>query len=165
MLGGVGFLLLAARLVAALAGWSMPPITAISAAQGEFLASVALVIAIVALAALISMVPMQQERLLWLRGEHGGVLVPLAALERLATAEALQHADVVKAEARLTELDGAPAGQVKVYARPLADSASVSGDVQVRVRRELHKVLGREARAVEVRITVLRVEQLKRYLP
>ncbi len=165
VLGGVAALLLAARLVAALAGWEIAGLSSLSAIEGEFLAAAVLFILIIVLAALISMIPAQEQRSLWLGGEHGGVLVPLAALQRLAEAEALRHPDVVRAEARLRERDGAPAGRLTVYARPLADVTRVSGDVQARVRAELDHAIGRDTTAVDVRTTVLRVNQLTRYLP
>jgi hypothetical protein len=72
---------------------------------------------------------------------------------------------VVRAEARLRERDGAPHGSVRLYARPLVDAARVRGEVEAQVRTAIDKVTGRETTRVAVKPTVLRVGQLKRYLP
>jgi hypothetical protein len=165
VLGGVGALLVAARLVAALAGWGLPTPAAVTAAEGGILAACGLLILILVIAALLSSLPVQRQSALRLSGDHGGVVVPLAALRSLVEGAALRHPDVVRAEARLREHDGAPVGSVKLFARPFVDAARLRDDVQARAGAELGRVLGREAAVVKVHATVLRVDQLKRYLP
>ncbi len=157
--------ILAGRLLAALLGWEIAHLAALSTLSGELLAALLLAVAILVLAALVAMIPGQRQRSLWVRGEGGGVLVSLAALQRLAEAAALENPDIVRVEARLRERDGAPTGSLRLYARPLADAGRVGSDVKTRVQREIDLVVGRRVTDVEVTPTVLRVSQLARYLP
>lgn len=163
--GGVVSLLLAGRLLAALLGWEIVPLAALSTLSGELLAALLLTVAILALAALVAMIPSQRQRVLWVPGERGGVCVPLAALQRLAEGAALKHPDVVRADVRLRERDGAPVGSLRLYARPLADAGRVAADVKARAQREIDLVIGRAVADLEVDPKVLRVNQLVRYLP
>lgn len=165
IIGGVLAVLVVVRLGAAVFGWDIASLDSMTASLGHVARAVLLGLAFAVLAVLVMAVPRQGERSLWLRGERGGVLVPLAALQRLAEATALRHPEVVRAEVRLRERDGAPHGSVRLYARPLADVARVRGDIDVEVRAAIDLVIGREATQLDVKPTVLRVRQLKRYLP
>jgi hypothetical protein len=166
LVGGIFVLVLAASLGAAALRRDLAPVDLVMSRGGHALWAVLLCAALVILAGLVLItVPRQRERVLWLRAEHGGVLVSLAALQRIAEAAALRHPEVVRAEARLRERDGAPYGSVRLYARPLVDAARVGGDVETQVRAAIDLVIGREATRVAVKPTVLRVRQLKRYLP
>jgi hypothetical protein len=161
----VAALVIAGRLLAALVGVEIAPLAALSTLSGELIASLLLAVAILVLAALVSMIPGEARRTLWVNGERGGVLVSLASLQRLAEATALENADVVRVRARLRERDGAPVGSLRLYARPLADAARVGDDVKRRVQTEIDLVIGRRVTDVEVAPKVLRVSQLSRYLP
>jgi hypothetical protein len=165
VVGAVVAFVIAGRLVAALLGWEIAPLTVLSTLSGELIASLLLVVAILVLAALVSMIPGEVRRSLWVPGERGGVLVSLAALQRLAEATARENPDVVRVRARLRERDGAPVGSLRVDARPLADATRVADDVKRRVQTEIDLVLGLRRADVEVASRALRVSQLKRYLP
>lgn len=165
VVGGVFAVVLAVSFAAAVLGWDFAPMDSLASTGGHGLRAVLLVAALVILAGLVLIIPRQGERSLWLRGEHGGVLVSLAALQRIAEATALRHPEVVRAEARLRERDGAPYGSVRLFARPLADAARVRGEVEAQVRTAIDLVIGRETARIAVKPTVLRVGQLKRYLP
>jgi hypothetical protein len=54
---------------------------------------------------------------------------------------------------------------VQVWARPLADAAAVSGAADVAVRRQVARLTGRELARLDVRVRVIKVKQLVRYLP
>ena len=105
------------------------------------------------------------EETLWLRGAAGGVLVPAAALARLAEEAACRHPEVVRAAAELRVRDGAPGGTVRVYGRPLADPARLAAEVEPAVRERLARVVGVAPRRLVVRPRILTVPQLKRHLP
>lgn len=163
--GGVAAALLAVSFAAAVFGWDFMPMDSLMSTGGHVVRAVLLCAALVILAGLVLIVSRHGERSLWLRGEHGGVLVSLAALQHIAEATALRHPEVVRAEARLRERGGAPYGSVRLYARPLVDAARVRGEVETQVRTAIDLVIGRETTRIAVRPTVLRVRQLKRYLP
>jgi len=163
--GGIFATVLAVSFAAAVLGWDFTPMDPLMSAGGHVVRAVLLVAALVILAGLVLSIARHGERSLWLRGEHGGVLVSLAALQRIAEATALRHPEVVRAEARLRERDGAPYGSVRLYARPLVDAARVRGEVEAQVRTAIDRVTGRETTRIAVKPTVLRVRQLKRYLP
>lgn len=163
--GGIFAAVLAVSFAAAVLGWDFTAMDPLLSTGGHVVRAVLLVVALVILAGLVLIIARHGERSLWLRGDHGGVLVSLAALQRIAEAAALRHPEVVRAEARLRERDGAPHGSVRLYARPLVDAARVRGEVEAQVRTAIDKVTGRETTRVAVKPTVLRVGQLKRYLP
>ena len=122
----------------------------------------------VVLAALIWMVLRHDSGALWLASEagDGGVLVPKGDLERLVSSAAgRSHADVLRAEAELWRRGGELRGRVQVVARPLADAALVGAAVEERTRRQAARLTGLELSRVDVRVRVLQVRQLLRYLP
>lgn len=167
LLVAAGFvaLLFAVRLTAAAFGWAFSPfhylgITADHASRAWLLASVVIVLAM-----LVWLVLRHGEEMLWLPGEAGGVLVPAAALARLAEEAACRHPEVVRAEVVLGVRDGAPGGTVRVYGRPLADPARLAAEVEHAVRERLARVVGVAPGRLVVRPRVLTVPQLKRHLP
>jgi hypothetical protein len=163
--GGLLALAVAAFLVASALDLRLSLIDDLTApALARLLWIVALLLVALILVALLWIVLRRGERTLWLRGEHGGILVPMAALERLATATAQSHPDVVRAQVDLREGDGAPRGRVVLYARPFADKARLAREVDDRVMAALDDVIGRDATRLDVRTKVLHVTQLKRYL-
>jgi hypothetical protein len=54
---------------------------------------------------------------------------------------------------------------VQVWARPLADAAVVGAAADAAVRRQVARLTGRDLERLDVRVRVLRVTQLARYLP
>lgn len=163
--GGFVALLFTVRLTAAAFGSDFSPfsylsITADHAAQAWLLAGV-----VVVLAALVWLVLRHGDETLWLPGDAGGVLVPAAALARLAEQAACKHPEVVRAEAVLRVREGAPGGTVRVYGRPLADRARLAAEVEPAVRERLTRVVGIAPARLVVRPSILTVPQLKRHLP
>ena len=105
------------------------------------------------------------EATFWLRHDGGGVLVPVAALQRLVEQAAARHPEVVSAEASLRVSGGRLGGVVRVYGRPLADPARLAAEVEPLVVRRLFVIAGADAAPVTVRPRILTVPQLKRHLP
>jgi hypothetical protein len=105
------------------------------------------------------------EETLWLPGVAGGVLAPAAALARLAEETACRHPEVVRAEAVLRVRGGAAGGAVRVYGRPLADTAHLAAEVELAVRDRLARVVGVAPARLVVRPRIHTVPQLKRHLP
>jgi hypothetical protein len=56
-------------------------------------------------------------------------------------------------------------GRVRIWARPLADADTVAAAVAAAARRQAGRITGLELARVDVRVKVLRVAQLARYLP
>ena len=162
---GVVVLLFAARLTAASLGWAFSPfrylgIPADHASRAWLLAAVVIVLAV-----LVWLVLRHGEQTLWLPGEAGGVLVPAAALARLAEETACRHPEVVRAAAVLRVRGGAVGGAVRVYGRPLADPERLAAEVEPAVREQLARVVGVAPARLVVRPRILTVPQLKRHLP
>ena len=117
-------------------------------------------------AVLVWLVLRHGEETLWLRGEAGGVLVPAAALARLAEGgrepapggRARRGRSCACATAR-------PAAPCASTAGPLADPARLAAEVEPAVRERLARVIGVAPARVVVRPRILTVPQLKRYLP
>ena len=158
-------LLFAMRLTAAAFDCDFSPfpylgITADHASRAWLLAGVVIV-----LSALVWLVLRYGEQTLWLCGDSGGVLVPAAALARLAEETACRHPEVVRAAAELRVREGAPSGTVRVYGRPLADRARLAAEVDLAVRERLARAVGAAPARLVVRPRILTVAQLKRHLP
>jgi hypothetical protein len=165
---GIVAALFAIRLIAVAAGWDFSPFTYITPSGAHSLLAWLLVIAMAVLAGLIWMVLRHDADALWLAAAagDGGVLVPKADLERLVSSAAGRaHPDVVRAEAELWQRGGELRGRVRVWARPLADAAVVSAAVEERARRQVARLTQSELGRADVRVRVLRVAQLVRYLP
>lgn len=162
--GGVAALLLAIRLAAALSGWRGGSWNLITQGLGLYLTAIILVLVILLLAVLMSLLPGRRKRVAWLAAERGGVLVSLDALQHIAAASAREHPDVVTARVQLRQGDGAPDGKLRVWLRPLAVD-HVAAEIGRAVETELQAMLGRRLAHFEVEPHVVRVDQLKRYLP
>jgi hypothetical protein len=161
-------LLFAMRLVAAAFDWDFSPFPYITPGGGHALLAWLLLLAMAVLAVLVWLVLRHDADALWLASPagDGGVLVPADDLERLvSSASGRAHADVVRAEAELWQRGGELRGRVRVWARPLADADAVGGAVTAAARRQAGRISGQELARVDVRVKVLRVAQLARYLP
>jgi hypothetical protein len=158
-------LLVAMRLTAAAFACDFSPFPYLRLPADHAARAWLLVLAVVVLSTLVWLVMRHGERMLWLNGAGGGVLVPAAGLEDLLEAAACRHPEVVRAQARLQISGGTPTGDLRVFCRPLADHAAVATDVDREARRELTALTGRETGSLVVRPRVLTVGQLKRYLP
>jgi hypothetical protein len=124
--------------------------------------------AMIVLAGLVWLVLRHDADAIWLPSSagDGGVLVPAADLERLAgSAAGRSHPDVVRAAVELSSRGAALRARVRIHARPLADAGAVGAAVDEAVRRQVVRLSGAELGRVDVRVSVLRVKQLVRYLP
>lgn len=162
---GVVALLFAMRLTAAAFGYAFSPFRYLGIPADHVSRAWLLAGALIVLAVLVWLVLRHGEEVLWLPGDAGGVLVPSAALARLAEEAACRHPEVVRAEAVLRVREGAPGGAVRVYGRPLADPARLAAEVEPAVRERLARVVGVAPARLVVRSRILTVPQLKRYLP
>jgi hypothetical protein len=165
---GIVAALFAIRLVAVAAGWAFSPFDYITPSSGHALLAWLLVIAMAVLAGLVWLVLRHDADALWLASPagDGGVLAPKADLERLVSSAAVRaHADVVRAEAELWQRGAELRGRVHVWARPLADAESVRAAVEAAARRQTGRLTQTELGRADVRVRVLKVAQLVRYLP
>ncbi len=165
---GVVAALFAVRLVSVAAGWDFSPFTSITPDSGHSLLAWLLVVAMAALAGLIWMVLRHDADALWLASPagDGGVLAPKSDLERLVcSAVTRAHPDVLRAEVELWQRGGDLRGRVRVWARPLADSEAVRAVVEEAARRQVSRLTRSDLGRADVRVRVLRVKQLVRYLP
>lgn len=136
--------------------------------NGHALLAWLLLLAMVVLAGLVWLVLRHDSDSLWLASPagDGGVLVPNEALQRpAAAASGRSHPDVVRAEVEFYKRGANLRGRVTVWARPLADASVVGGAVDAAVRRQVARLTGRELERLDVRVKVLKVAQLVRYLP
>jgi hypothetical protein len=160
--------LFAVRFISVAAGWDFSPFTYITPSSAHSLLAWLLVIAMAVLAGLIWLVLRHDADALWLASSagDGGVLLPKADLERLvAGAVRRAHPDVVRAEADVWQRGGEVRCRVKVWARPLAAADGVRAAVEEGARRQVARLTQSELGRADVRVHVLRVGQLVRYLP
>ena len=163
--GGFVALLFAMRLTAAALGYAFSPVTYLGLPADHEARAWLLAVVVIVLAVLLWLVLRHGEETLWLRGDAGGVLVPAAALARLAEEAAGRHPEVIRAEAALRIREGAPSSTVRVYGRPLADAARLVAELEPALRERLARVVGRAPVRLVVRPRILTVPQLKRHLP
>jgi hypothetical protein len=136
--------------------------------NGHALLAWLLAIGMVVIAGLVWLVLRDDTDAIWLVSPagDGGVLVPSADLERPASSAAgRSHADVLRTEVELFKRRAALRGRATIWARPLADPGAVRDAVDEAVRRQVTLVTGRELERLDVRVKVLKVTQLARYLP
>ena len=155
------------RLVAAAFDCDFSPFPYITP-NGHSLLAWLLVLAMAVLAGLVWLVLRHDADALWLASPagDGGVLAPKADLERLvSSAAARAHPDVVRAEAELWQRGAELRGRVRVWARPLADAEIVRASVEAAARRQTGRLTQTELGRADVRVRVLKVTQLARYLP
>jgi hypothetical protein len=153
--------------VAAALGSDFSPFSYITP-NGHALLAWLLALGMVVLAGLIWLVLRHDTDAVWLASAAGagGVLVPSADLERPASSASVRaHPDVVRAEVEISQRRAALRGRVTVWARPLADPGAVGDAVDDAVRRQVTRLTGRELERLAVRVKVLKVTQLVRYLP
>jgi hypothetical protein len=72
---------------------------------------------------------------------------------------------VLRAEVEFSARRSVLRGRVTVWARPLADAGAVRDAVDGAVRRQVARLTGRELERLDVRVKVIKVTQLARYLP
>lgn len=156
------------RLVAAAFEWDFSPFPSITPGGGHALLAWLLLLGMAVLAGLVWLVLRHDTDALWLPSPSGdgGVLVPAGDLERpAASAAGRAHPDVVRAEVELSKRGSELRGRVTVWARPLANADAVGDVADAAVRRQVARIAGRDLARLDVRVKVLRVTQLARYLP
>ena len=162
--GGLVALLFAMRFVAAAFDCDFSPFPYLGLPEDPGVAAWLLVAAVAVIGLLTWQVLRFGEPTLWLP-HGGGVLVPAAPLRRLVEQAAARHPEVVRAEADLRVTGGRLGAVVRVYGRPLADPARLAAEVEPLVVRRLFVIAGDDPAAVAVKPRILRVSELKRYLP
>jgi len=165
VVAGCVALLFAMRLTAVAFGCAFSPFPYLGVPADHASRAWLLTGVVIVLAVLVWLVLRHGEETLWLPGKAGGVLVPAAALARLAEETACRHPEVVRAAAVLRVRGGAVGGAVRVYGRPLADAARLAAEVEPAVRERLARVVGVAPARLVVRPRILTVPQLKRRLP
>jgi hypothetical protein len=163
--GGCVALLYALRLAAAALGWGFSPFTYVYLPEDQGTVAWLLAAAVVALGLLVWLVLRHGEATVWLPRDGGGVLVPVAPLQRLVEQAAARHPEVVRAEADIKATGGRLGGVVRIYGRPLADPVRLAAEVEPLVVRRLFVIAGADPAAVAVRPRILKVSELKKYLP
>ncbi len=152
--------LLAIRLFAIAAGSQFAPFSSWS--RGARLGALLVVLAVLlGLAALLIRRP---RRPLWFAGESGGALVLREAIEERLRRAVVDHADVLRAHVHVEVVDGRPRAEAEVAVRPLAEAAGLRDELAATVRELLERITGLEASRVEIRVHVIPVRRLRRYL-
>ncbi|HET6476620.1 MAG TPA: hypothetical protein VFH93_11155 [Thermoleophilia bacterium] len=161
-------LLFAIRLTAAAFDRDFSPFPYLTPGSDHSVQALLLLAAMVVLALLVWLVLRHDADYLWLvsGAGAGGVLVASSEIERPASSSATRcHPDALRAEVELSQRGADLRGRVQVWARPLADAAVVGGAADAAVRRQVARLTGRDLERLDVRVRVLRVTQLARYLP
>ncbi len=156
------------RLTAAAFGCGFSPFPYLTPGGGHAVLAWLALAAMVVLALLIWLVLRNDADTLWLAAGAGagGVLVPSADIQGPAASSASRcHPDTVRAEVELFQRGADLRGRVRVWARPLADAATVGAAADAAVRRQVARLTGRDLVRLDVRVRVLKVTQLVRYLP
>jgi hypothetical protein len=163
---GILSALVAGQLLAAAADRRVSPWThlPLPATSGGWVAL--LTVAALALVVLLFVELPRGERVLAVgTGGDGAVFVPAASLERLVVAVALEHAEVVRARARVRSRGGRLAARLWVAVRPLVDAPVVAGQLGGDVATALTSRTGLPLDEPLVQTRTLTVRQLRRYLP
>jgi hypothetical protein len=163
--GGIVALLFAVRLVAVAFDSGFSPFPYLYLPEDQGTVAWLLVAAVAVIGLLVWLVMRHGEATVWLPHDTGGVLVPVAALQRLMEQAAARHPEVVRAEAHVRTNGDRLGGVVRVYGRPLADPARLAAEVEPLVVRRLFVITGADPAPVTVKPRVLKVPELKRYLP
>jgi len=161
-------LLFAMRLTAAAFDCDFSPFPYLTPGDDHTVLALLLLSAMIVLALLIWLVLRHDADALWLASGAGagGVLVATSEVERPASSSATRcHPDALRAEVELSQRGADLRGRVQVWARPLADAAAVSGVADAAVRRQVARLTGRDLARLDVRVRVIKVKQLVRYLP
>jgi hypothetical protein len=163
--GGIVALLIAVHLAAAAFRWDFSPFDYLPLPDGHGVRVLLLLAAVAVLGVLVWLVDRHGRPRLWLATPDGGVAVSTAALEEMATRDAENDEEVVRAEAELHVSRGALKARVRVVGRPLGDATRLGEDAAARVRTGLVAVTGLDDVSVRVRPRILAVRQLARNLP
>lgn len=165
LVGGVVALLFALRLAAVALGWDFTPFTYVSLPDDQGTVAWLLAAAVAVVGLLVWLVARHGEPSVWLPREAGGVLVPVAPLQRLVEQAAARHPEVVRADVVIKVTGGRLGGVVRIYGRPLADPVRLAAEVEPLVVRRLFVITGADPAAVAVKPRILKVPELKKYLP
>jgi hypothetical protein len=156
------------RLTAAAFDCDFSPFSYLTPGNSHAVLAWALLAAMAVLALLVWLVLRHDADSLWLvaGAGAGGVLVSSAEIERPTASSATRcHPDALRAEVELSQRGADLRGRVQVWARPLADTAVVGGAADAAVRRQVSRLTGRDLARLDIRVRVLKVTQLARYLP
>jgi hypothetical protein len=113
---------------------------------------------------LIALLIRRYRRPLWLAGESGGALVRHEAVEERLRRAVVAHADVLRARVHVDVGGGRPRAEADVALRPQAEAAPLQAQFAADVRELLEQITGLEASRIEIRVHVVSVRRLRRYL-
>ena len=165
-MAGVVALFFAARLTAAAFSCGFSPASYLPYANDAAALAWLLAGALAGLGVLLWLVLRHGDATLWLASPDGGVLVRAADLQtRAGSAAVRRHPDVLRAEVELSQRGQALRARARVKARPLAPAGAVAAAVEEAVRASVTRLAGRDLERVDVRVRVLSVRALARYLP
>jgi hypothetical protein len=129
---------------------------------GQRGAGLALVLLI--MLALLGVLLHRSSRPLWLAAEAGGVLVAPAVVEDPVHDALAAHPDVVRVKASVSGRRGRLRATVSVAVRPYAEAAVLRDELAGAARAVLERVAGEAVADVSLKVRVLAVRQLARYL-
>lgn len=96
--------------------------------------------------------------------DHGAIVLGSATLERLVSDALGVHREIIRVRAEVrSQADGLAAG-VWAAARPQVDAAALRAEIDQSVRTALEQATGLPVTTVRIKIKVLRVRELRRYL-
>ena len=159
-MAAVAAALLAIRLFAVADGSRFAPFSTWS--RGGRLGALLLLLA--ALLGLTALLVRRPSRPVWLATEAGGALVAPAAIEERIRDAVASHVEVLRARAHVSVSEGKPRADVQAMVRPLAAAAPLQEAFTATARDLLEHITGLEAGPVDVKVRVVPVRRLRRYL-
>jgi uncharacterized alkaline shock family protein YloU len=96
--------------------------------------------------------------------EHGTVVLGAATLERLVGETVGAHREIVRVRVEVQSRDDGLVVRVWAAARPQADAAALRAEIEESVRAALGQATGLTVAAAHMKLKVLRVKDLRRYL-
>lgn len=104
------------------------------------------------------------SRPLWLAAEAGGVLLQPQAVEDPLRDALSEHADVVRAHVSVSGRRGRLKADVRVAVRPYAEATALRDELSAKAQNLLGRLTGGAVDKVSLRVRVLTVRELGRYL-
>lgn len=123
-----------------------------------------LALVVLVLLALLGVLLHRSPRPLWLAAEAGGVLVAPAVVEDPVQEAVAAHPDVVRVHASISGRRGRMRATVRVAVRPHAEAATLRDELTSAARAVLERVAGEAVAEVSLKVRVLAVRELARYL-
>jgi hypothetical protein len=152
--------LLAIRLFALSAGTSFAPLASWS--RGNRFGALLILLAL--LLVLVALLVRRPRRPLWLAAEGGGALVRPETVEDRLRQAIVAHDEVLRAQVRIAIAGERPRVEADVAVRPLAEAKGLQTELSAVVRGLIEQITGLTAGPVELKVRVIPVRRLRRYL-